>query len=1092
MENPVKPIGLNIPANKFYPPPFVADRNLFREKLIRHTLQKANDEIQVIAVAGQAGQGKTTLALQYLHFQRHRFAWYQCGEEDRDPVFFVTALLHCLKGVFPDFSSPWAEEMISSKAITVPDLRGVLNLLLRDLDAVVPQPFYLVFDDMHLLGGESFTARLIDHLLDTSPPKIRYFLLSRHPFDFQSKVMKFGRRALRLANNDLQLNHEEIHTLFNEVLDAPITLEMARILEEATDGWAMGLIMVGHALEGKGSGEIEPAIRQILCKGAIRDYFLEEIFHRIPPDMQHTLQLLSLLGDIALPLAENVCHDDMIGDKLRQLVEHNLFVRRLDGEGRIFGFHHLFQQFLRQEAEKNFSKNEIRAVLREAARFCLDHAMPDSALRYLLRAGDFAQMEQVVKREGMVFLANNWNVTLYGLLSEVPGEVLQQHGWLTLFKGLAQYDIFPRTSLELLIAARQLLQQQAEEVGELLAIGQIILYHWIISGHLHDGARYLPRAEELYNRVRDKLSPYEKILITRNIAAGHCYFRMDMPRARHYSAQAMELARRCGIRNFVGSILLLQGYEDFLVARRDAYRPTLEAASDMACDPGIGTVAQLGLLTLRINELEAYGDFENYFAQENMLQERVGREVIKQTIIGPFLHIWRAGIHVALGQPAQALQTLESSLEGGEAALNPHLRSQILHWQALALAMLQQDTEKAEQVAEESIRLRTECGGPFFVTMNKIVAGAAFVWLHRFPRAEIMLSEAVREAAQLPNDYLGAAALLSRCYCRLLAGDQETCLADLRQGLAKMRENGFVYCWSLTPPLLHSLLSLAVREKVEADYARRLAAARLHAALLDDGTEIPLLAVTVLGPFGAAMNGRQILTARDLSQAQRQLFGLLLASPEQRISQEKVQLLMWPDSPPAQARSKFDTLLSRLRKIFAAALHPHPEKHYLYLRKGILCLDHCRIDAEIFREKIKKGLRYDALQEFWHAGNHLFPAMKLWDGCLAGDIFSGDLVQEYCAELQRLMIAAAKKCGAYLSAVGSPGEAIRLAEKALGFDPLDSGLVQMLYHLYLAQGGKIRAKGLLRQYEMHLADHDFSPAERAELLLRVQSVKPIE
>ena len=1084
-------IDMHIPANKFYPPYFASSQNLFREDLINTTLKNRAPAKKVVVLEGQAGQGKTTLALQYLVHNKHHYAWYQLGEEDRDPIFFAIALHCCIKAAVPGFSSPWTEQVIAAKEINPLDLPNFLNILLKDLDNATSGKFHIVFDDLHLLNNADHTLMLLDYIFDTSPPHIHYFLLTRYPQELQSKVLKFGRESLHIDNEGLKLSGEETHTLFNDVLDVTVTPEMAHTLQRATDGWIMGLILVGHALEGKTFQEVDATIQQFLSKGVIGDYFQEEIFLQIPTDLHYPLQLLSFLDEIPLTLAEKLCQDDMIGERLAGLVDHNFFVRRLDEDGLVYGFHHLFRQFLQEQAQKKLSPVEITATLQEAARFCTTNSRPDAALRYLLKAGDFAGMEKILQQEGMAFLANNRNVTLFAILNELSPEVLQEYGWLTLFKGLAQYDFSPETSIELLVSAREILHRQGEEVGELLATSQIILYHWIASGLLNKGAEYLPRAEELYGRVAEYLSPVEKILAARNIAAGFCYFNSDMEKARHYSAQAMALARKFGIKNFIASIMLLQGYEDFLLARRPAYRKTLEMASDLIRDPLVGAVALLGLLTLRINELEAYGEFENYFHQESMLQESVGSEVVRQTIIGPFLHIWRAGIHVAKGEPEKALLALSDVAEGGHAALNPHLRSQVLHWQAFAMSLMEEQGTEAEAVARESIELRKLCGGPYFFTMNKLLTGATFIQLQKLDEAENLLSEAIREARQLPNAYFVAASYLNRAYCRLLSQGPEAALGDLHLGLSQMRENGYLHFWSWTPKVMVPLLSLAVQENIEQEYAQKLAYQRLQCMFLEDGTEIPLLKIYFLGTFAVEISGNQVLASKDFSPAQRQLFALLLSSPDLSISQEKVQLIMWPDSPPDKARSKFDTLLSRLRKIISKAISPHSDKNYLYMKKGLLCLDHCWVDAVAFRKKLKKGLRQVSRREFWHAGNNFYSAMGLWNGCFASDIFGDDLVQDYCLDVRQLMVNASKKWGKNLAEIGSADKAIKIIERALKYDPADSSLVQMLYHLHLSQGNKVRAQKLINHFEKRLIDDEFSTEEIEELLLRVQSSREI-
>ncbi len=96
--------------------------------------------------------------------------------------------------------------------------------------------------------------------------------------------------------------------------------------------------------------------------------------------------------------------------------------------------------------------------------------------------------------------------------------------------------------------------------------------------------------------------------------------------------------------------------------------------------------------------------------------------------------------------------------------------------------------------------------------------------------------------------------------------------------------------------------------------------------------------------FELRMSGKILLQSKDFTPFQRELLGLLITAKGQRIPQEKIQLELWPESSPENARKSFDTLLTRLRKLIAPHL-PVPVKNYLYLQKGILCLTNYEIDC---------------------------------------------------------------------------------------------------------------------------------------------------
>ena len=69
-----------ISSNKFYPPQIDPARHLVRTRLLDDLLS-AEPPPKLILIEAQAGQGKSTLAAQYLSRLDCHSAWYQIGPE---------------------------------------------------------------------------------------------------------------------------------------------------------------------------------------------------------------------------------------------------------------------------------------------------------------------------------------------------------------------------------------------------------------------------------------------------------------------------------------------------------------------------------------------------------------------------------------------------------------------------------------------------------------------------------------------------------------------------------------------------------------------------------------------------------------------------------------------------------------------------------------------------------------------------------------------------------------------------------------------------------------------------------------------------
>ena len=146
---------------------------------------------------------------------------------------------------------------------------------------------YLVFDDLHLIQFGTLTISLLEHLVDTSPPKVHFIFISRHPLEIKGKTIRNGANIVYLNTADLALNNQEIETLYHTVLKREISRQEASEIHRITNGWIMGIILASHPISGRsklGFTSSTAALSAVPQTGHMLDYFQEEIFAQIPED----------------------------------------------------------------------------------------------------------------------------------------------------------------------------------------------------------------------------------------------------------------------------------------------------------------------------------------------------------------------------------------------------------------------------------------------------------------------------------------------------------------------------------------------------------------------------------------------------------------------------------------------------------------------------------------------------------------------------------------------------------------------------------------------------------------------------------------
>jgi len=315
----------------------------------------------------------------------------------------------------------------------------------------------------------------------------------------------------------------------------------------------------------------------------------------------------------------------------------------------------------------------------------------------------------------------------------------------------------------------------------------------------------------------------------------------------------------------------------------------------------------------------------------------------------------------------------------------------------------------------------------------------------------------------------------------------DSALDDLEAGLSLMKINGFDFFWSWEPATMTRLLGLAVERDIEKSFVQTLARKRLEVNFSDSGEPIPLLKFTMMDHFEMSMGGRVLFRAKDLTPFQRELLGLLITAKGQRIPQEKIQLELWPESPPDNARKSFDTLLTRLRKLIGPELNL-PIKDYLYLQKGILCLTNYDIDALRFVEEARTGLSH-AKNSDWLQANYSFQtATTIWRGALPEDVFQSEQVLSFNDTLTRLLSEIAKVWSTNLIESGRQEEAIEVLERILKINYLDEELTSLLYQCYVQNGASVRGKEVLERYRKALLKAEYTESEAAEIIAEMLEV----
>ncbi len=303
--------------------PTVSTQHVARPRLLEQL--NASADRQLILVSAPAGYGKTALVSRWLDAVDCPCAWFSVDEHDDDLAAFLLYLVAAIRAVYHDAMGA-IELLLQAPTLLAP--HRLADALLQDL-AALPGPFILAFDDYHTVNAPAIHA-LMARLVERLPAQVHLVLITRADPPLPLVRLRGRQQLGEIRAADLRFSAEETGLLLQQLLGSGVTAETAALLEESTEGWAVGLHLAALSLRNR----TDPAAfaRQIAAQGhqAITEYLLSEVLADLPAAQRDCLLQSALFERFCAPLidaAQAEGDGKLAGDDfLRAIRRANLFV----------------------------------------------------------------------------------------------------------------------------------------------------------------------------------------------------------------------------------------------------------------------------------------------------------------------------------------------------------------------------------------------------------------------------------------------------------------------------------------------------------------------------------------------------------------------------------------------------------------------------------------------------------------------------------------------------------------------------------------------------------------------------------------------
>jgi LuxR family maltose regulon positive regulatory protein len=353
---------------------------------------------RLILISAPAGYGKTALTSQWLDSVGHAYAWLSLDEQDNRLATFLLYFVAAVRTVYRDAMG--ATELLT-RAPTLLAPNRLADAVLHDM-APLPGPLILVLDDCHTVKApevHELMARLVEHL----PAHVHLVLITRADPPLPLDRLRGRQQLGEIRAADLRFSSDEALLLLQQVLGPGVSEETAALLEDSTEGWAVGLHLAALSLRNRS----DPAAfaRKIAEHGhqAVNEYLLSEVLGCLPETERDVLLQTSLFDRFCAPLIDAVQAENGVklsgDDFVRASRRANLFVVSLDDEGTWFRYHHFFQTLLRARLRQRYTDADIRVMHAFASTWFMTQGLVDEAVTHALKAGDAVGAASVVEAQ---------------------------------------------------------------------------------------------------------------------------------------------------------------------------------------------------------------------------------------------------------------------------------------------------------------------------------------------------------------------------------------------------------------------------------------------------------------------------------------------------------------------------------------------------------------------------------------------------------------------------------------------------------------------------------------------------------------------
>lgn len=374
------------------------------------------DEHAVLTVVcAPAGFGKTVIMAQWckaLSVSGRPSAWLSLDQRDNDENVFVAHLEAALR--------PWIVgrsalvETLQSSPVVVLD--AVVAEICRAASALT-EPVTLFLDDLNIIENP-IVERFIDQLV--AEGGLHLVIASRIVPALSLGRLRMLGGLTEFGADDLRFDLDDADRFLADMLGLDPEPDLLKMIVSKTEGWAAGLrlaslqLAAGETVAGFSGGGRE-----------VTEFLMQEVFGALDEGLRDFLLKSALLERFSAESCRAILRCHNAEAMIAAIETRQLFIVRLDGEGRWFRYHQIFRDFLRRQFERQ-APLTIAPLHLAAADWFLDQGAAADAVRHTLLGGDDKRAAGIVESCALPMMADCRFREIEELLAQLPQKTVNE------------------------------------------------------------------------------------------------------------------------------------------------------------------------------------------------------------------------------------------------------------------------------------------------------------------------------------------------------------------------------------------------------------------------------------------------------------------------------------------------------------------------------------------------------------------------------------------------------------------------------------------------------------------------------------------